>query len=277
MNRTHLARWLVPAALAIVSAGPSRHPEDLVRQGNAAFARAEYEQALKLYEQAEERATDPGLLAFNEGAALYRAGRTREAELHYRCALEGASGSRQARALHDLGNCLLRQAVGSDVKGLAEALGCYEACLVHADADPALRASAARNLELARLLWHQARQAAKETPSAKDPDSGDSTTAGDNHDKRAPGTDLGLAGPQPDGKGRTGERPEVDGNQKAIETSQETPRRGNLRPLPDRDALAPLAPEDVAGHLEGAARRIVRDQRDYRQAASPAVPSVKDW
>ena len=45
---------------------------DWIRQGNAAFARDELETALSLYEKAETDATDPGLVAFNKAAVLYR-------------------------------------------------------------------------------------------------------------------------------------------------------------------------------------------------------------
>src|SRR5262249_30931566 len=158
MSRSRGLLLLVPLALVSVSAVPPAHPDGLVRQGNAAFARDEYERAVKLYEQAEERITDPGLLAFNEGAALYRLGQYRAAELHFRRALEGAAGARRARALYDLGNCLLQQASNSDVKGLEKAIICYERCAADGNAGPALAADAAHNLELARLLWHEARK-----------------------------------------------------------------------------------------------------------------------
>jgi len=276
MSRSFLSLGLIPLALAVVSADAARRTEDLVREGNAAYARTDYEQALKLYKEAEDRAPDPGLLAFNEGAALFRAGRYREAELHYRRALEGASGARQARALYDLGNCLLREAADNDVKGLAEAMNHYEECLVHPQAGMELSANAARNLELARLLWHQARQRAQDE-APKDPDSADNTASGAAKDSRKPAVDPGASEAQPDGKDRAPAQADQEGNQKAIESGQETPGKGNLPPLPDRDELAPLAPEDAAAYLDRAARRIVRERREYRQGAPPVAPNVKDW
>jgi Ca-activated chloride channel family protein len=268
---------LVPVMLAIVSAAPQASPDDLVRQGNAAFGREEYDQALKWYEQAEERITDPGLVAFNEGTALYRAGRFREAELHYRRALDGAKGARRARALYDLGNCLLQQAANRDVKGLEAAIDSFGACAGDPEADAPLRANAVHNLELARLLWLEARKAAKDAPSPKDEDGGEGASAGDKNDQRLRGGDPGTQEARPDARGQAGMQPQPDGGQKPIETTQQTPGKGNLPTLPDRDELVPLAPEDVTAYLQQAAARILRERRDYRQGAAPAVPGVKDW
>ena len=262
--------------VALLSAGPARQAEDLIRQGNAAFAQADYDKALQLYGMAEERANDPGLVAFNEGAALYRAGRYHEAELHYRRALEGARGPRGATALYNLGNCLLRQAAVNDVKGLTEAMICYEKCLLHSDADQDLHGWAARNLELARLLWQQALKTAGETPP-KDPESGDSSPPGDHRDRHSPSAEFGNTEPPADGKVQAAGRAEQAGNKNATETNDETPGKGNLRPLPDRDELTPLTPEEAAAHLKDAARRIVRDQREYRQGAAAPAGNVKDW
>ena len=61
---------LLLPVLALVAAGPApAPPDDLVRQGNGAVARQKFADALKLYERAEERATDPGLVAFKIGRA----------------------------------------------------------------------------------------------------------------------------------------------------------------------------------------------------------------
>src|SRR5436190_21320862 len=57
---------LLLAALAAVSAGPpADSPDDLVRQGNDAFDRGDFDSADRLYAAAAERTPDPGLVAFN--------------------------------------------------------------------------------------------------------------------------------------------------------------------------------------------------------------------
>jgi tetratricopeptide (TPR) repeat protein len=267
--------WLMPLSLLVVSATPALQPEDLVRQGNAAFGRGEFDQALKLYERAEERSVDPGLLAFNEGTSLYREGRYRAAEMHYRRALEGARGERRVRALYDLGNCLLQQAGDSDASGLEEAIRCYEHCLADANAAAELKGNAGHNLELSRLLLLKAAIAGKDTTSPKDTEQGNEVSQ-DNQGQRPMGSDRASPqGSRPDPTGRTGTQPNA--GQQAIETTLQTPGKGNLRPVPDTEELVPLAPEDTTALLERVAARILREQRDYRQSAAPALPKVKDW
>src|SRR5207249_2654115 len=102
------ATWLIPLAVGLVSASPALDAEQWLRLGNNAFERGAYPQALDCYARAEEFTTDPGLVALNEAAALYRLGRYREAELHYLRALEDATDARRARALLDLGNALVQ-------------------------------------------------------------------------------------------------------------------------------------------------------------------------
>src|SRR5262245_43565913 len=101
MKRFRTWVCLSPLALTLVSAAPGPDVEDLVRQGNEAFAQKDYAAAVKFYEQAEERTPDPGLVAFNKAAALFRLERYREAELSYqRCLEDGeAPETRRARAL----------------------------------------------------------------------------------------------------------------------------------------------------------------------------------
>ena len=98
-------------AFALVAAAPAAlPPDDLVRQGNAAAGRQDYPEALKLYGQAEERATDPGLVAFNEGVALYQQGEFAQAEMHFRLARQDATDRRQLRAAYNLAASIVRNA-----------------------------------------------------------------------------------------------------------------------------------------------------------------------
>src|SRR5262249_36018685 len=155
--------------LVLLAAAPPPDPEELVRQGNAAFAREDYAAAVDYYSRAEDGTLDPGLVAYNKAAALYRlAGQPdnaarrgslyREAELQYRCTLEGAAGARRAGALYGLGNSLLQQGLRRGPAVLQDAVRCYEECLREPELAPELADDARHNLELARLLWLQARE-----------------------------------------------------------------------------------------------------------------------
>src|SRR5205085_1089292 len=99
MRARHSALTLAALALLLVGAAPEDDLEELIRKGNAAYARGErtsnadaarkeFEAALQFYQKAEERTADPGRVAFNKAAALYRLGQYREAERCYRCCLE---------------------------------------------------------------------------------------------------------------------------------------------------------------------------------------------
>src|SRR5947207_13901694 len=112
---------LVPALLGLLllGAAPDANVERLLRDGNAAFDRGDFEQAVEFYTQAEDRATDPGQVAYNKATALYRlaldekeektvdaGSRFRQAEDHYRRSAEGADEPRRSRALFGLANSL---------------------------------------------------------------------------------------------------------------------------------------------------------------------------
>src|SRR5206468_3004640 len=87
LRATHIAIFLV----ALLQLGAFLQEGDWIRQGNAAFARDDLDKALAFYEKAEDATADPGLVAFNKAAVLYRLKRYREAELHYRRCLDDDS------------------------------------------------------------------------------------------------------------------------------------------------------------------------------------------
>jgi len=159
-------RWFVFIAVALVSAAPLTRPDELLRRGNAAFRQDEHEAAVELYTRAEEWVTDPGLVAFNKAAALYRLGRFREAELHYRRCREDAAGARRAKLHYDLANCLVQRAGEHDAEALAEAIHLYDECRRDPNADASLTDDAQHNIEIAKLLRLRA-LTNKDNPDAK--------------------------------------------------------------------------------------------------------------
>jgi Ca-activated chloride channel family protein len=284
-DRPKEGRWRVSAhwlalgigcvAPVLIGATGQSEVERWIGRGNGAFAREEYEAALAYYEKAEESTTDPGLVAFNKAAALFRLGRYRDAELHYRRSLADQliPALRRARAYYDLGNCLLKQAWSVDRRTIAEAIRCYRDCLTAAAGDPDLVADARHNLELARILFARAQAAAKESSDNPEPPDGpDPNAATDSQFGDGPGGRKTLAGiPDSAGTDQAGEETDDAGNQKG------QPARGKLTNLPDEDKLVPLTPEETSSFLEQARQRIVRERREYHQLGNPPSDKVKDW
>jgi tetratricopeptide (TPR) repeat protein len=264
--------WLSLASLAWWN--PT--PDGLVREGNAAYARGEYATALDQYTRAEERTTDPGLVAFNKAATLYQLGRYREAELHYRRCREDASGARLAQLLYGLGNCLVQQGSAGDVKLLDQAIAAYEECLAQAEADPGLLADVQHNLELARRLRQQ------RAPTGKPPD-GTPDQEPTRPERRQPGGQPGEEEPNGSSlaKGKAEPRPfeKRQPGMKPIPVDQlPPPGKGDLPPVPDDDELISLSPEDAREHLRQSALRIAQELREHRRR-SLLTPSrhVPDW
>lgn len=172
---------LVASAVVLLGAAPAAGPDELLRDGNAAFLRRDYDGAVRIYREAEERGTDPGLIAFNKATALYHLKKFDDAESHYRRVLDDdrIPVERRAQALYNLANCLVQLALPKDEKSfpdesqlptLKRAIICYEMCLESSSKDEALRQDAIHNLELAKLLWSKTRgqSKAKEPPTPND-------------------------------------------------------------------------------------------------------------
>jgi tetratricopeptide (TPR) repeat protein len=265
-------------------------PDQLLRQGNDAFNREDYAAAVDWYTHAEEQTTDPGLVAFDKAAALYRlaeqnqeggrrAGLFREAELHYRRSLEDATGDRRAAALYGLGNALVQQGQALGAQALQEAIGCYRECLRLNAREPE-PADVRHNLELARILWLQAKSSrnkpdsgSEDKPEQQEPPPKPDPARGQQPGEAEPaGGDVRPGGGEP--------KPvQLQPGDKPIQTDQRgAPGKGQLPPVPDEDKLVPLPPEDATAHLQRALDRILKERREHQQrsARTPSA-SVKDW
>jgi tetratricopeptide (TPR) repeat protein len=279
MSRRVRPLWLLLPALALVAAAPAAAPPDeLVRQGNDAVGRKDYSEALKLYQRAEERATDPGLVAYNEGVALYQGAEFARAAVQFRLARQDATGRRRLWAAYNLAASLVQDAGDIDAAKLAEAVGLFEECVRHDEADERLAADARHNLELAKMLWVKAK-ARPAPPKDKMPpeDENAKSQPPQQEPVKQPGGDDGSANPT---KG-TGDRVPVtqEPGQEPIKTdSQPAPGTGNLPVIPDRDELAPMSRDEAEAHLREATRKVLVEGRAHRQG-SVRVPSgkVRDW
>ncbi len=285
--KSRIAAVIVLAVLGL-SAAPPPDWQTLLRQGDAAYGRGDFAAAAALYEQAQDRATEPGLVAMDLAAAKYhqaeasaadRARLAQESEQAYRCCTQPGD-PRRPRALYGLGDALLLKADGRDADALQAAVAAYRQCLAEPNLDAALADNARHNLERARLLLLQIPPTAgrpKDEPSSDDgppkpptpPDKGHDPQQGASHDPSAPKVKPDPAGGPP--KKNDGGKP--------VETDEPPPPgEGHLPPVPDRADLPPLSAEDAARHLDQAAQRILQDLKAHRQSrVAPPPPNVKDW
>jgi tetratricopeptide (TPR) repeat protein len=159
---------LPPAAFLLVAAAPpaqQESPEELVRKANDLFRAGNTEAADTLYTAAEERTTDPGLVAFNRAAIHFERKQYREAENLCDRVLEDAEcpPERAAKAWYNRGTCLLNR--GGSMSVYRSAIACFEHTLDNPAADEPLKADARHNLELAKLLWlEEAKKEKKQDP-----------------------------------------------------------------------------------------------------------------
>jgi Ca-activated chloride channel family protein len=263
-------------ALLLVSAAPA--VDEAMRRGNSALDAGKADEALAHFARAAERTTDPGQVAFNQGVALARLARHRDAELHFRRCLSDAEGERRARALYNLGCCLLQESRGRLVRPLRQAVSCFEQSLDAADAT--LCPDVVHNLELAKRMLLAARASSPNQPEPPDdepdfpasrpitPDPMSPTAPG-----REPDTALAPADRSPQANAKSGD----PGNAKSTDHPP-PPGKGNLPPLPDDDALVQMTPEDARAHLERAAARIATERlARLRQTAPTPSQRYPEW
>ena len=268
------------AALAVAAASPI--PDDSIRQGNEAFAREDFEKALLLYQQAEERGADPGLIAFNEATAYYRLKDYRQAENHYRMALGDAaiSQERRAKAFFNLGDALVQQAGDKDADALREAVRNYQHCL-EVNPEEGLRNDATHNLELAKLLWTKARAQDPRKPTPNDERHEPETNPNDqNKDNKEPdhndaGNDQGpnkLELVEKDPNGKSGD----PDDQKKMKSP--VPGMSRQPVISDKAEVEQRSKEDTLEALKIAEQRLRDERRRNRDGlAVPDKPNGKDW
>ena len=270
------ATGLTLLALLTTGSGPVRVPEDLVREGNAAVQRGDLDRAAQCYADAATRTTDPGLVAFNQGVIALQRGRYRDAELHFLAALDDrdAPAERRATAHYNLGLALLLR--GGSAAIYRAAVRANERCLEATPNAGTLTSDAGHNLEVAKLLWREARDREREatppppvepppesvpqSPPEAPPDAG--TTP-----KSEPGAAAREAGAK---TARSTAPPRT--------TTQTTPGRGTLPVLPDNEQFPPLSPEDARALLQRHAARLAKDRAASAELlAGPERPDRRDW
>jgi tetratricopeptide (TPR) repeat protein len=287
VRRTAARLALLPLPLAfciaLLAAAPpaAQSPDELVRRANDAFRAGEADAADALYAAAEELTADPGLVAFNRAAVLFERGLFRDAELQYERVLSDAAcpPERAAKAWYNRGTCLLRR--GGSASVYRSAIACFEHTIGSDAADEPLKAEARTNLELAKLLWNEARQKADEKKSPNDPPPEEERPQPKPPEpERGHGEDPDI-GPDPGGIGK-----KPDGTQQVPKTGvQPTPsdqktagNNANLDVLKDTSEVQHLSPEDTRAYLDEMAKRLKRERRAMLESLyGPTRPGLPDW
>lgn len=274
-------------ALAFLSAATppaETTTDDLIGQANAAFLSGDHNAADRLYAAAEERTLDPGLVAFNRGVVFYQSGEYREAELHFLCVLSDAAcpAERAARAWYNRGACLVRR--GGSPAVYREAIIHLERCLDSDAADAPLKADARYNLELAKILWNEARKTSNRPDSPNDdPPASDAQTQPPTNPM---GNDNQMGDPG-DGNNKAGisQRPIAPqnvtppaGTNSNTAANQNSGSAPNLQPLQDSSTPQPMSPEDTREHLKRTQERLKKDRQNLRNSLyGPERPGLLDW
>ncbi len=280
--------FLILFLLAAAAPSQAETPDELIRRANDVFRAGDKVTADRLYTLAEERATDPGLVAFNRGAVLFDRKSYREAELCYERALKDGAcpPERAAKAWYNRGTCLLYR--GGTIEVYRAAIACFEHTLDSAAADEQLKGRAADNLELAKLLWAEERKKAENAKKSPNMD--------------VPPEEDGRPKPQPAKKGSTDPDPDNQTNQTTKD--KVTPKDGSTQPqqnsktatkptetekkiagnnaglevLKDEDKVQSLSEKDARANLAETAKRIKREQESLlRSLYPPERPTVRDW
>ncbi|MCI0705204.1 MAG: tetratricopeptide repeat protein, partial [Planctomycetia bacterium] len=287
----HLSLFLPFAiCLTLLAAAPpsADSPDELIRRANDAFRAGDTAAADNLYAAAEELTADPGLVAFNRGAVLFERGNFREAELQYTRVLDDAAcpPERAAKAWYNRGTCLLRRGPSMPTGAMGvyrSAIACFEHTLDSPAADEPLKADARYNLELAKLLWNEARKKSADQKSPNDPPPEEEQPQPKPNlpEKQDNGTDPNFGSDPGAGMKTVGKQPQQIPNAGTKPTQAEKPipaNNANVEVLQDKDEVQQLSQEDTRLYLQELAKRLKREQRAMlRTLYGPERPGIRDW
>lgn len=267
-------------AILNLAPGPIGDPLRFVRDGILAFRQNDFVLAEKQFRLAAELIDDPGLIAFNRAAIHAERMEWREAEQDYfRClADQECPAGRKLSALYNRGICLLKRDGKANIYRVA--IDCFESVLEMKPEDNAFHADVQHNLELAKLLWQQARLRETKPPPANDLPPEEERRFDPPMLPPPLGSDPGgtESGPSEMRMQSTA----VPGGQAAAgtpnPTDQKAPGGGTIAPLPDQDQLTKRTAEDTRTYLLKAAIRLDGERRSNAEMlAGPERKSVRDW
>jgi|GEM_PF-1538171 len=267
-------------AILLVSANPPSPAEEWERRGDIAFAASNYADALRCFETAAATTTEPGRLALKQAAACFHLGRYRDAERHFRSALETEQDAeRRAEIQFNLGTALLFLSDGKDPVRLADAIRSLDRSAKSESSNEQLLHDARHNLELAKLFWKQVNQNDPPPPETE-PKGGDSSTGSDAPEKRD-GSESGSSPGSPGGN--TGSRlVPAPGSADARPAGANGPTSPGAAQqpvhIPESEQSQPLSPAEARELLRQASERIARERRSLQKgAAAKEVRNYPDW
>ena len=279
-----LRRFAPLLLLPLLAAQPAStgDGESRLRAAQDAWQRGDDATAIKLYDAAEERSQDPGLIAFNLGAIHFRKNEFRDAELQFNRALDDrdAPATRRVRSLYNRAVCLLRRG------GLAQfrmAIESFERCLAGSGLEADLAADAEHNLELAKLLWSEARAKSnvkplpnERLPEEPPPDMQPRPEPPERTGDQSPDfADANPGSPKPGEIDPLTGQPKADG---ATATKKTTGGKGRLPVTGDWAGWQPQSEAEARDYLKVLGLRLAKDRRDLLDmTAPPEQPHVKDW
>ncbi len=277
-----LPRFAPLLFLGALAAQPPASPDvdGRLRAAEDAWRRGDDAVATQLYAAAEERSRDPGAIAFNLGAIHFRHGEFRDAELQFERALDDreAPVERRARAYFNRGVCQIRRGGLTQYRAAIEN---FVRCSALVEPDGELERHAAHNLELAKLLWLEARakSSAKPLPNERPPEEAPETPR-----PRVPETPEITpveTGSNATGDPKPGDIDPVTGKPKsepATGTKKTIGGKGNLPVSGDWAGWRPQDEAEARAYLKGLGGRLAKDRRDLMDlTAPPEQPHVKDW
>ena len=188
-------RFAGAALLALLASGPAALADPAParnNEGNRLYNQKRYDEALKLYTDAQ--ASRPGApeLHYNIGNVLYRKGEYDKAAEEYLKAQAAADPALAEAASFNRGNALMMQ------KRLQEAIGSYVQSLHLKPDDPAAK----RNLELALRMLQEQQQQQKQQDNKKNQDKDQKQDQSQGQPQQKPGSPSGAPN---QGKGAPGE------------------------------------------------------------------------
>jgi Ca-activated chloride channel family protein len=102
--------FLLPFGVLIMTAGTARADVGSdVNQGNAAYGKQRYEQAVQKYQDAQIKSPDSPVVQYDLGNALHKMGKFEEADAAYHQVIKAKVPKLKAKAWYNLGNNFLQQ------------------------------------------------------------------------------------------------------------------------------------------------------------------------